>query len=80
MYYRVLKSMSTDGSRTSETSGGIDLRTRQYIPEDSELHIGRRENPKSFMYVVQVLLMFTKTRHHIDLLLERATEKRKHER
>jgi hypothetical protein len=50
MYCRVLKSMSTDVSevraasiirameavRTSETSVDTDLRTRQFIPEDSE--------------------------------------------
>jgi hypothetical protein len=54
--------MSTDGSdmrvayiitlmmeaaRTSETSVDIDLRTRQHIPEDSELHTRRLENLKS---------------------------------
>jgi hypothetical protein len=33
--------------RPSETSVGIQLRTRQYIPEDSELHTRRRENLKS---------------------------------
>jgi hypothetical protein len=27
-----------DVARTSERSVDIDLRTRQYIPEDSELH------------------------------------------
>jgi hypothetical protein len=27
-----------EAARTSETSIGIQLRTRQYIPEDSELH------------------------------------------
>jgi hypothetical protein len=32
---------------TSETSVDIQLRTRQYIPEDSELHTRRRENLKS---------------------------------
>jgi hypothetical protein len=53
MYYRVLNWMSTDVSevratsiirelmmeatRTSETSVDIQLRTRQYIPEDPEL-------------------------------------------
>jgi hypothetical protein len=31
----------------SETSVDIKLRTRQYIPEDSELHTRRRENFKS---------------------------------
>jgi hypothetical protein len=33
--------------RTSETSVKIYLTTRQYIPEDSELHTRRRENLKS---------------------------------
>jgi hypothetical protein len=32
---------------TSKTSVDIQLRTRQYIPEDSELHTLRRENLKS---------------------------------
>jgi hypothetical protein len=31
-------------ARTSETSVGIHLRTRQYNPEDSELHTRRSEN------------------------------------
>jgi hypothetical protein len=62
MYCRVLNRISTDVSevraasilraimeaeRTSETSVGIQLRTRQYIPEDSELHTRRRDNLKS---------------------------------
>jgi hypothetical protein len=36
-----------EAARTSETSVGIQLRTWQYIPEDSELHTRRRENLKS---------------------------------
>jgi hypothetical protein len=58
MYHRVLNWMSTGVSevraasiiraisgaeRTSETSVNIQLRTRRYIPEDSELHTRRRE-------------------------------------
>jgi hypothetical protein len=35
-----------EAARTSETSLDIQL-TRQYIPEDSELHTRRRENMKS---------------------------------
>jgi hypothetical protein len=35
-------------ARTSETSVDIQLRTRQYIPEDSELYTRRRENLKSY--------------------------------
>jgi hypothetical protein len=62
MYIRVLN-MSTDVSevraasniialmmeaaRTSKTSVDIQLRTWQYIPEDSELHTRCRENLKS---------------------------------
>jgi hypothetical protein len=56
MYCRVPNWMSTEVSevrmmmesaRTSETSVDIKLGTRQYIPEDSELHTRRRENLKS---------------------------------
>jgi hypothetical protein len=36
-----------EAARTSETSVDIKLRTRQYIPEDSELHTRRRENLKN---------------------------------
>jgi hypothetical protein len=36
-----------EATRTAETSGDIQLRTRQYIPEDSELHTRRRESLKS---------------------------------
>jgi hypothetical protein len=33
-----------EAARTSETSVDIQFRTRQYIPEDPELHTSRREN------------------------------------
>jgi hypothetical protein len=36
-----------EAARTSETSVDIQLRIRQYIPEDSELHTRRREDLKS---------------------------------
>jgi hypothetical protein len=36
-----------EAARTSETSVDIELRTRQCIPEDSELHTRRHENLKS---------------------------------
>jgi hypothetical protein len=36
-----------EAARITETSVDIQLRTRQYIPEDSELHTRRRENLKS---------------------------------
>jgi hypothetical protein len=39
-----------EAARTSETSVDIQLRTRQYIPEDSELHTRRRENLKSHRF------------------------------
>jgi hypothetical protein len=38
-----------EAARTSETSVDIQLRTQQYIPEDSELHTRSRENLKSHM-------------------------------
>jgi hypothetical protein len=37
-------SIVMEAARTSETSVDIQLRTRQYTPEDSELHTRRREN------------------------------------
>jgi hypothetical protein len=44
-----------EAAHTSETSVDIQLRTRQYIPEDSELHTRRRENLKTrFVHVVHV--------------------------
>jgi hypothetical protein len=70
MYCRVLNSMSTDVSevraasiialmmkaaRTSETSVDIQVRTRQLIPEDSELHTRRCENLKS--HIMHLLAM-----------------------
>jgi hypothetical protein len=42
-----LIALMMEAARTSETSVDIDLTTRQYIPEDSELHTRRRENLKS---------------------------------
>jgi hypothetical protein len=44
--------------RTSEASFDIQLRTRQYIPEDSELHSRRRENLKS--HILKVITVFTR--------------------
>jgi hypothetical protein len=38
-----------EAARTSETLVDIDLKTRQYIPEDSELHTRRSENLKSLL-------------------------------
>jgi len=34
----IIRAMMMEAARTSETSVDIQLRTRQYIPEDSELH------------------------------------------
>jgi hypothetical protein len=38
---------TSEAVHTSETSVNIQLRTQQYIPEDSELHARHRENLKS---------------------------------
>jgi hypothetical protein len=48
-YYQngVIIALVMEAARTSETSVDIQLRTRQYVPEDSELHTRRRENLKS---------------------------------
>jgi hypothetical protein len=35
--FQVLMALMIEAARTSETSVDIQLRTRQYIPEDSEL-------------------------------------------
>jgi hypothetical protein len=47
-----LIALMMEAARTSETSVDIGLRTRQYIPEDSELHTRRRENLKSRIVIV----------------------------
>jgi hypothetical protein len=43
-------------ARTTETSVDIQLRTRQYIPEDSELHNRRLENLKYHIIVPDITL------------------------
>jgi hypothetical protein len=55
----VIRAMMMVAARIFEMSVDIQLRTQQYIPEDSELHTCRRENLKShflnlFMPPVQV--------------------------
>jgi hypothetical protein len=50
MWRRVVTLMMNrpdDAIRTSETSITFNVTTRRYIPEDSTLHIGRRENLNS---------------------------------
>jgi hypothetical protein len=44
IFYYILRALTMEATRTSETSVDIQLRIRQYIPEDSELHTRRREN------------------------------------
>jgi hypothetical protein len=43
----IIIALMMEAARMSETSVDIQLRTRQCIPEDSELHIRHRENLKS---------------------------------
>jgi len=45
-------------ARTSETSVDICLTTRQYIPEDSELHTRYRENLKSHNFILLTKVWF----------------------
>jgi hypothetical protein len=47
MYCQGVIALMMEAARTSETSGDIQLKTRKYIPEDSEVHTRRRENLKS---------------------------------
>jgi hypothetical protein len=47
-----LTALMMEAARTSETSVDIQLRTRLYIPEDSELHTRRRENLKSHITTI----------------------------
>jgi hypothetical protein len=42
-----LIALMMEAARPSEKSVDIQVRTRQYIPEDSELYTRRRENLKS---------------------------------
>jgi hypothetical protein len=44
---RAIIALMMEAAQTSETSVDIELRTRQYIPEDPELHTRHRENLKS---------------------------------
>jgi hypothetical protein len=43
----IIKALMMEAARTSETTVDIQLRTWQYIPEDSDLHNRRQENFKS---------------------------------
>jgi hypothetical protein len=44
-----------EAARTSETLVDIQLRTRQCIPEDSEVHTRRRENLKTHIEKGKIL-------------------------
>jgi hypothetical protein len=50
---RVMEALMMEAAHTSETSVDIQLRTRQYIPQDSELHTQRRENLKSHIVLIE---------------------------
>jgi hypothetical protein len=54
-----------EAARTSETSVDIELRTWQYIPEDSELHTRRRENLKSHICIA--LFNYSKVRTLVSM-------------
>jgi hypothetical protein len=49
-----------EAARTYETSVDIQLKTRQYIPEDSEIHTRRRENLKSHIHNPSMLFAVDK--------------------
>jgi hypothetical protein len=89
MYCRVLNLVSNDVSevraasnkakmeaaRTSETSVDIQLRTRQYIPEDSELHTRRRENFKSHIFQQYFLKSHRRYKMYINCLRSKSNVK-----
>jgi hypothetical protein len=60
-------------ARTSETSVDIQL-TRQYIPEDSELHTRRRENLRS--HIIYQKTYHLHTRRHENLKSHKIIEAR----
>jgi hypothetical protein len=55
---RGIIALMIEAARTSETSVDIQLRTRQYIPEDSELHTRRRENLKSHLIFTSICVSY----------------------
>jgi hypothetical protein len=56
-----------EAARTSETSVDIQLRTRQYNPEDSELHTRRRETLNSHNIKIYLTGMACETVDWIQL-------------
>jgi hypothetical protein len=66
----------TEAARTSETSIDIQLRTRRYIPEDSELHTRRSENLKShnsavLLYGCETLSLTVREEHRLRVFENR---------
>jgi hypothetical protein len=55
-----------EAARTSETSVDIQLKTWQYIPENSELHTRRHENLKCHMDNI----LYTMLKRFFDQLLQ----------
>jgi hypothetical protein len=47
---RAIIALMMEAAHTSETSVDIQIRTWQYIPEDTELHTHHRENLKSHIH------------------------------
>jgi hypothetical protein len=52
-----LTDLTKEAACTSETSVDIQLRTSQYIPEDSELHTRCREKLKSHIGIMNLLIV-----------------------
>jgi hypothetical protein len=48
-----MEALMMEAAHTSETSVAIQLRTWQYIPQDSELHTHRHENFKSHIVLIE---------------------------
>jgi hypothetical protein len=68
--------LTMKAARTSETLIDIQLRTRRYIPEDSELHTRRRENLKShnsavLLYGCETLSLTLREEHRLRVFENR---------
>jgi hypothetical protein len=63
----IIIALMMEAVRTSETTVDIQLRTRHYIPEDSEIHTRRRENLKSHILSHYITLHYMSQWRGLDI-------------
>jgi hypothetical protein len=66
----IIIALIMEAVRTSETSVNFNVNTRRYIPEDSKLHVRRRENLKSHTVNLYGEATLRCTRPFIVLMME----------